>query len=92
MGKYYYYAVAKWPASGQGFLNTTEMTGSLIFRIFLKFKESKEPTQFNLKYQMQGPRSIFAIGGLNEMPKAFSARRRRKRPRGVRGHAPSENF
>ena len=25
-----------------------QMTGSLIFKIFLKFKESKEPTQFKL--------------------------------------------
>ena len=31
-------------ASGQGFL----YTGSLIIRIFLKFQESKEPTQFKL--------------------------------------------
>ena len=35
----------------------------------------------------QGPRSIFAIGGAEGI---FSARRRR--PRGVRGHALPENF
>ena len=40
------YAVAKWPASGQGFLNTNW----LAVAYFLRFKEPKEPTQFKLSY------------------------------------------
>ena len=43
---------------------------------------------------MQGPRSIFAIGGggRNEMPKAFLAHAAGASVLGVRGHASPENF
>ena len=38
------------------------------------------------------PTAFLRLRGLKRMPKAFLARRRHRRPRGVRGHAPPENF